>query len=1565
MKQTLNHRASYLRGKRLSQWLLPLLVLIVSALPYFALNHSPLPLSQADSNLVFSNTVERLTPNNAEPLFLFSIIQFGIAILAFAISAILSVYFKIKYSQKKPSDLHIWKTYLIFAFVLFGLSSALTASISHGIVFVENNLQNAITLSWSASSISYSTLVALSILYLIAYSQYRIDPSNAKLISYGLFSALILCLGIIHYFAIKKQHIFIGHSDDAFIKNPVFFLSFASATITMTLIWVVKKQIPHLVTNCLLIGYIPFSLALLQLSLSTINLNYSSTYYSLLLQGFCFTIILVTLSISLFKEPSVSPFSHIEEPTLHATDRDKNTLPLHHMSLGIKIPAFVFLVSILFFQSIASIFFVEEKNTIYQNAINKLQIKTDLLVQNFESLHKNAISDAQVLSRLSIVQEYLSLHHNFLQTKSDKEPPSPESLQKSHSQVASALTQFASANEFYIQLRVIDLNGKELIKILRNSRGVQLTPESELQEKSLRPYFRDSIKLKNNQVYISKVELNREFGKIELPYQPVIRFVTPVFSLSNEEKQGYIVINFAFNSYINNLNQSTLNDFNIYIANMDGDYLYHPSPQKQFGFELETRHLIQNEFPVISEVMLSELNSKTFKQLQHKEGAPKLVALFRQFKAGNSNDEQFFNLLITEKTNQTSETVSYLFYRNLVISLALSLICLAISILAAKSIVSQLFTIINALNLFQRTGYHGNLGKPSNDEIGFLSSTFTSLLEEMEQNRKANDINEKAVKEKEHILQGILDSAADAIINIDTSGKILAFNRSAENMFGYKEDEIIQQSVTQLMPTEHGNNHQQYIEQYLLTGKSSIIGKGRKLIAVRKNGEEFPIHLAISKVHAREGIIFTGMIRDYSEEEQAKKALEESRNQLELVINSTGLGVWDWNIQTDTIKVNKRWAEIVGYNFDEFQLLTFDRWMLLLQPEDQNQASRLLEHHWNGNTELFVFENRIRHKQGHWVWVLDTGKAIEWFADGKPKRMIGTHLDISHQKRVEKELLESKETAEKATKYKSEFLASMSHEIRTPMNGVLGMLELVLKGKLDNEQRHYLSLAKSSADSLLTIINDILDFSKVEAGKLEIESREFDMRNLLEQIFESFSLMAEEKGLNLMLETEAIQHTNLIGDPNRIRQILINLLGNAFKFTKTGQIKVQARLNAEETEPCQFHCSIIDSGIGIPADKLDRLFQSYNQADSSTSREYGGTGLGLFIVKKLCNLMGGDITVSSNEHGGSTFSFWISLKRCEKSIYTNNAEEQLHISSSQDNEQNTPIIFPDHTKILLVDDSPINQAVALGLLEDYNLEIEVADNGQHCLDQLTLSSQETPFQLILMDCQMPEMDGFEATQKIRNGFCGHRYQEIPIIAMTANAIKGDREKCIEAGMNDYITKPINPELLLGMLRQYLIEDETESEIETSTTKNSPLKLVNGTTNDVTHETENEVSLRDHNLWDHDAALQHLMKNEETLNHLVNRFIQDLPIKVEALKHSLDTNNQEQALQSLHAMKEITRNLKTLLLNKHVLELEETLLNNNVQSAKYAFSELYDIFMATFRLIEEHQFTKQHTFGSEP
>jgi signal transduction histidine kinase/CheY-like chemotaxis protein/HPt (histidine-containing phosphotransfer) domain-containing protein len=416
--------------------------------------------------------------------------------------------------------------------------------------------------------------------------------------------------------------------------------------------------------------------------------------------------------------------------------------------------------------------------------------------------------------------------------------------------------------------------------------------------------------------------------------------------------------------------------------------------------------------------------------------------------------------------------------------------------------------------------------------------------------------------------------------------------------------------------------------------------------------------------------------------------------------------------------------------------------------------------------------------------------------------------DVTEGKRVEMELKQAKAAAESASRTKSDFLASMSHEIRTPMNAIMGIADLLAKTALSPEQDKYVQIFRRAGDNLLNLINDILDLSKVEASQLELEQTGFSLNELLEKVTEVVAVRAHEKGLALVCEIAPDVPTDLVGDPTRLRQVLLNLLGNAIKFTESGEVSLRVTLDADSSVPTALRFKVSDTGIGIPGEKLGRVFERFTQADSSTTRRFGGSGLGLTISKRLVELMGGRIWAESGVGEGSVFSFAVPFEILVGAT--------LRAAAPVDTGPEQPL---PALRILLAEDSADNCVITVAYLEDTPYRIEIAETGAIACEKFTSGH----FDLVLMDRQMPVMDGLTATRTIRAWEQANGRLPTPIIALTASALKGDREMCLAAGCTAYLSKPIKQEVLLQAIKEHSMVAPPSSREEGSRTNTIPVR----------------------------------------------------------------------------------------------------------------------------------------------
>ncbi len=537
-----------------------------------------------------------------------------------------------------------------------------------------------------------------------------------------------------------------------------------------------------------------------------------------------------------------------------------------------------------------------------------------------------------------------------------------------------------------------------------------------------------------------------------------------------------------------------------------------------------------------------------------------------------------------------------------------------------------------------------------------------------------------------------------------------------------------------------------------------------------------------------------------------KRRLELSETRFQLAIEGAEAGVWDNDLVSGALYHSPRMYEMLGYTAEELPA-DFEAWKAVMHPDDWEALWERVQSHLDNPDGEYEFVMRLRHRDGSWRWVLTRGRATR-DAQGKPVRFTGTHMDITERKQAEEELLRhrdhleelvaertvalqiAKEAAEAASRAKSAFLANMSHELRTPMNAIMGMTDLALRRTVDAKQADQLNKVIGASRHLLGVINDILDISKIEAEHLELEHIPFDLKTVFGKVSGLLGQAAADKGLLLHMDIPGeLAELPLSGDPLRLGQILINLGSNAIKFTERGGVRIRGQLSDEPGDSVYVRFDVEDTGIGIAAEDQGRLFSAFVQADDSITRKYGGSGLGLAISRRLVEMMGGEIGVHSEPGKGSTFWF---TARLEKNGAVEDVKEIAEISSAE------AMLKASYagTRVLLVEDEPINQEVSLCLLEGVGLHVDLAGDGVEAVDR----ALATDYALILMDMMMPRLDGLGATRAIREAEDGRR---TPIIAMTANAFSEDQERCLAAGMDDFMSKPVAPDELYAKLLKWL------------------------------------------------------------------------------------------------------------------------------------------------------------------
>lgn len=666
-----------------------------------------------------------------------------------------------------------------------------------------------------------------------------------------------------------------------------------------------------------------------------------------------------------------------------------------------------------------------------------------------------------------------------------------------------------------------------------------------------------------------------------------------------------------------------------------------------------------------------------------------------------------------------------------------------------------------------------------------------------------NKLAEEVLLKAGALQNAIFNSANFSSIATDANGVIQIFNVGAERMLGFMASDV----MNKITPADISDPQELIarartlsveFETPITPGFEALVFKASRgiediyeLTYIRKDGSRFPAVVSVTALRdVNETIIGYLLIgtdntaRKLVEAEQKKldQRLRDQQFYTRSLIESNIDAIMTTDPSGIITDVNKQMEALTGCTRDELIGAPFKNYFT--DPDRAESAIKLVL----GGKKVSDFELTARSRDGKQT-VVSYNATTFYDRDRNLQGVFAAARDVTERKLVEVELQQAKAAAESASRTKSDFLASMSHEIRTPMNAIMGIADLLAKTSLTVEQDKYVQIFRRSGDNLLNLINDILDLSKVEASQLELERTGFSLTDHLEKVQEMVSARALEKGLALTFEIAPGTPIDLVGDPTRLQQVLMNLLGNSVKFTGTGHVSLKVEPAFDPAVPTALLFTVTDSGIGIPTEKLDHIFERFTQADSSTTRRFGGSGLGLTICKRLVELMGGRIWVESRIGKGSIFSFSVPFEIWAAGAY----------KSDRPVDAGTSRPLPP-LRILLAEDSPDNCTITLAYLEDTPYIIDIAETGAIACSKFAVGL----YDLVLMDRQMPVMDGLTATRKIRTWELANQRHPTPIIALTASALKGDREKCMAAGCTAFLTKPIKQQVLLPAIEKHVV-----------------------------------------------------------------------------------------------------------------------------------------------------------------
>ena len=674
---------------------------------------------------------------------------------------------------------------------------------------------------------------------------------------------------------------------------------------------------------------------------------------------------------------------------------------------------------------------------------------------------------------------------------------------------------------------------------------------------------------------------------------------------------------------------------------------------------------------------------------------------------------------------------------------------------------------------------------------------------------------EESLRESEERFRCVIETFPDAMIVMDLNGRLIMANPQTARLFGAESVDELMSHVKFCYDAIAPEDRQRAAEaiQRLLASDFSATPD---FCLLRRDGSRWPAEVRSSVQRDSEGnpTALITVIRDITERKQMEEAVRQKSAELEQFFNCS----LDLLCIADTDgyfhRLNREWESALGYRMDELQ---GRRFLDLVHPDDLPSTLEAIAH-LKRQEPLLNFTNRYRCKNGSYRW-------IEWRAFPAGKAIYAAARDVTERNRTERELLKALQAAEAANRSKTEFLANVSHEIRTPMTAILGFADLLMSANLSHEeQREFLETIQRNGQSLLALINDILDLSKIDSKKMSVESVECSLCQIVDDVLAIVGARAKDKGVSLEVDYRPSLPETIHTDPMRLGQILVNLVGNAIKFTKHGTVRISI---AAETSPQNATCirfAVSDTGIGIAPEKLGELFQPFTQADASTTRRFGGTGLGLAISKRLANLLGGDIEVASEPGRGSTFTVTIDVAHAAETRTTCNTEAGKQTPEAESMERAV------EGRVLLVEDVADIQGLLCRILRGMHLEVETAKDGRSACEKATRSSTEgKPFDLILMDLQMPKMDGLQTTRWLRNhGWKG------PIVALTAHTMAGDREKCLAVGCDDYVAKATSLDELRAVVARHLRRESSVGSTATAPGRTTPLDQTGDRIVDCTH-----------------------------------------------------------------------------------------------------------------------------------
>lgn len=1127
-------------------------------------------------------------------------------------------------------------------------------------------------------------------------------------------------------------------------------------------------------------------------------------------------------------------------------------------------------------------------NRLEQEAVNSLQTRAQSKAQMFSTRLNEVTSNLKFMQSVPPIQGIIRATNN-----NGIDPLDQSSLKIWKARLGEIFKSYVLSHDDVYQIRYIGLDngGSELVRVDRTVSGAQITPESKLQKKGDRDYFKEITSAEIEGVFISNITLNRELGSIQIPHNPTIRLAVKAYTESGD-LFGFIIINKSITPLFEDLATDLPRTMNMFVLNDKEQFLYHPDSNIAFDFETgngtnwnqyisndsknNATFLVPPKDAISGQVNLPLMKGKnalTIKILESKKDIwfNALANTFYAFfifiislaiflifftlyrksiksqteltleKARNSSivegsQDAIIAVTMEGKITDWNPSASQMFgySKEEVIGQYVRDIVHTSDNAHEESSIRQTLLLGGQVKAFEsvRKAKNDRLipvsvsASPIKNESGNIIGVSKIIRDITEKKQVADELEElnhtleQQVQERTLELQesyglqtAILDNAAHIIIATDTDGVITLFNPAAEAHLEYSASEVVGIETPKLFHLEseviqRSADFTEELKEDVIPGFDVFIAKSKKGLKnehewtyISKSGAKVPVYLSVTSLHNNKGEIngYLGMATDITEVVDNKNKLEALKDQLTKASEIADIGIWSWNTSTNDITWNPIMFDI--YDVEQGNKIEFDCWVNMVVDEDRERAiehfKRFAEEGHGTDITFDILTQKGIRKTIHATATVETNLFDSSIS------MVGVNKDISKQIRSEQALKTAKELSDQANQTKSEFVANMSHEIRTPMSAIIGLLELLRRTELTSKQLDYVSKSDSAAKSLLHILNDILDFSKVEAGKLAIDPHPFCLSDLIENVTTVLSPNIKGKDVELIIDLDPKLPSYVTLDSLRLQQIIVNIAGNSIKFTHAGIVSVKVMADIEDERSLVIVIS--DTGIGIPKEKQEKMFESFSQAEASIVREYGGTGLGLAISQKLIALMGGTISFESEVNVGTVFTI--------KLPYSNSL---LTKSYGQINK---------NLNVLVVDDREESLEAISHVIDTIGWKATLASSGLEALKHINASAtSDEPFDLILMDWNMPEMSGWDTIVRIndlgRDVFSG----KIFVVTAYGDSVEIKRSHDEEEIINTVISKPLTASILVD---RYLESASTHIAVtEAFLSKNMSLKGMN-------------------------------------------------------------------------------------------------------------------------------------------